>query len=117
VLNARFVHPLAPDLRTEAVALDISQGGCALELGPQALPLVPGMLLRSVEWFEDGVSLFHSNLDVRHVSPDLMEPYGLRVGCAWSAMAPAARRLLNNWIERGGNRGRVAPVEKQLDMA
>jgi hypothetical protein len=114
LLAVRFVHPLAPDLRTEVEALDVGPGGCALELGPQALPLVPGMRLRDVEWLEEGESLFFTDLDVRHVSPDLMEPYGLRVGCSWGAMTNATRQVLNNWIERG--RRRRGRVTVQLDL-
>ncbi len=114
-LGVRFMHPLAPGQPTEAVALDVSTGGCALELGPQALPLVPGMMLRAVEWLEDGEPLFYTDLEVRHVSPDLMEPYGLRVGCCWGAMAPTAQRLLAAWIERG--RRRRGRVTLSLDLA
>ncbi len=113
-MNVRFAHPLAPDQQTEAEALDVSEGGCALELGPQALPLVPGMLLRAVEWREEGEPLFYCDLEVRHVSPDLMEPYGLRVGCSWGTMAPATQRLLTAWIERG--RRRRGRLTLQLDL-
>ncbi|MCA0243735.1 MAG: hypothetical protein LCI02_23100 [Proteobacteria bacterium] len=89
----------------EMPVLDIGKGGCALWLPAGAPELLPGMLLRAVEWQQAGELLFCADLKLCHVGSDPQRPTaGLRLGCSWGLMSKRARTLIDGWLERGQRR-------------
>ncbi len=90
----------------EMPVLDIGAGGCALWLPAGAPPLLPGMLLRAVEWQQaDGELLFCCDLKICHVGSDPLRPTaGLRLGCSWGLMSKGARALIDGWLQRSQRR-------------
>jgi c-di-GMP-binding flagellar brake protein YcgR len=107
--TVRFRHPLAPERWTQMRALDLGRRGCALWRPLDALPLPPGLELAQAEVELDDNTCFFADLRVQHVTLPAAGgaaagPQGVRVGCRWSAMAPAAEQALAGWVRSGQRR-------------
>jgi len=102
---AQMAGGFGADHWIEMPVLDIGTGGCALWLPAGAPALLPGMLLRAVEWQQGDELLFCCDLKVCHVGSDPLRPTaGLRLGCRWGLMSAGARALIDGWLERGQRR-------------
>ncbi len=108
--GARLRHPALPDMQLHLRVMDISLGGCALWLPGDVPPLQPGTVLADVRIELDAVTRFAVELTLRHVScsgcSDGPER-GVRLGCSWRPVNPAALRTLQRWIEQAQKRTRL----------
>lgn len=102
-----FRHPSLPDMSLRLRVLDISIGGCALWLPADVPPVQAGTLLAEVQVELDSDTRFVSAVVLAHVSaqgaagpPGGNGTHGVRVGCGWHRLPPAAERALQRWIDR-----------------
>ncbi|MBA4175221.1 MAG: flagellar brake protein [Leptothrix sp. (in: Bacteria)] len=106
--QARFRHPSMPEMLIELRVLDISIGGCALWLPPDVPPLQAGTLVAEVHIELDADTRLTSAVGLQHVaaqgpfhgSPGGNGTQGVRLGCEWRELPPAAERVLQRWIDR-----------------
>ena len=100
-------HPSLPDMRLTLRIVDLSVGGCALQLPDDVPMLQPGTELRGVRVELDDESSFEATLRLQHVSTLHGSGPGLRLGCAFSQMDGAAQRQLQRYIDRTQQRRRL----------
>jgi len=101
--DAPLVCVPLPPVGSEPVAMlavNIHAGGCALWKPGPALALQAGMLLQAVEVQLDDSHILVARLLVQHVTHLKGDGAGMRAGCAWQAMAPAAQQTLDAWLAR-----------------
>jgi flagellar brake protein len=107
---ARLRHAAMRDMQLSLRVLDISLGGCSLWLPADVPPLQPGTLLSDVHIELDPQTQFAVELRLRHVScsgnSDGPNP-GVRLGCSWRPVNPAALRTLQRWINQAQKRTRL----------
>ena len=108
--GARLRHPALPDMRLDLRVVDVSLGGCALWLPADVPPLQPGAVLADVRIELDAQTQFGVELTLRHVASmgcaDGPER-GVRLGCSWRPVNPAALRNLQRWIDQAQKRTRL----------
>ncbi len=108
--GARLRHPALPDMRLDLRVVDVSLGGCALWLPADVPPLQPGTVLAEVRIELDAQTQFSVELTLRHVASmgcnDGPER-GVRLGCSWRPVNPAALRALQRWIDQAQKRTRL----------
>ena len=108
--GARLRHPALPDMQLNLRVMDVSLGGCALWLPTDVPPLQPGTLLAEVRIELDAQTQFTVELTLRHVASmgctDGPER-GVRLGCSWRPVNPAALRSLQRWIDQAQKRTRL----------
>jgi c-di-GMP-binding flagellar brake protein YcgR len=108
--GARLRHPSLPDMQLDLRVVDVSLGGCALWLPADVPPLQPGAVLANVRIELDAQTQFGVELTLRHVASmgctDGPER-GVRLGCSWRPVSPAALRNLQRWIDQAQKRTRL----------
>jgi len=108
--GARLRHPALPDMLLDLRVVDVSLGGCALWLPTDVPPLQPGTVLADVRIELDAQTQFGVELTLRHVASmgcaDGPER-GVRLGCSWRPVNPAALRNLQRWIDQAQKRTRL----------
>lgn len=108
--GARMRHPALPDMLLDLRVVDVSLGGCALWLPADVPPLQPGSVLAEVRIQLDAQTQFTVELTLRHVasmgSSEGAER-GVRLGCSWRPVNPAALRSLQRWIDQAQKRTRL----------
>ena len=94
-------HPAAPSQILTLRLLDVSVGGCAVALPPDAAPIAPGTLIEGARIELDADTLFVASLKVQHASSGFGPGAnkGLRLGCAFGAMDGAPQRALQRYID------------------
>lgn len=108
--GARLRHPALPDMVLDLRVVDVSLGGCALWLPADVPPLQPGTALAEVRIQLDAQTHFTVELTLRHVaSMGCSEgpERGVRLGCSWRPVNPAALRALQRWIDQAQKRTRL----------
>lgn len=111
--GARLRHPALPEMMLDLRVVDVSLGGCALWLPADVPPLQPGTVLADVRIELDGQTQFGVEMTLRHVASmgcaDGPER-GVRLGCSWRPVNPAALRNLQRWIDQAQKRTRLLAV-------
>jgi flagellar brake protein len=105
--TARLRHPAMPDMTLELRVLDVSIGGCALFVPHDVPPLQPGTTLASVQVSLDLDTGFETTLQMQHVTAIQPDQRGVRMGCAWVRLPPAAERALQRYIDQTQKRRRL----------
>ena len=105
--KALLRHPSMPDMQLALRIVDLSVGGCALQLPDDVPMLPPGCLLRGVRVLLDGGNGFDAALRLQHVSAVHGAAHGLRMGCEFVGLDGAAQRLLQRYIDQLQQRRRV----------
>lgn len=100
-------HPSLPDMRLTLRIVDLSVGGCALQLPDDVPALQPGTELRGVRVELDADSGFDASLRLQHVSTLHGTGPGVRLGCAFGGLDGDAQRQLQRYIDRTQQRRRL----------
>jgi c-di-GMP-binding flagellar brake protein YcgR len=105
--SARVRHPSIPEMALELRVLDVSAGGCALQLPHDVPPLRPGIRLAGVAIELDADTRFVATLTLQHVTAILPNERGVRLGCGWQMPDGAAERTLQRYIDQTQKRRRL----------
>jgi c-di-GMP-binding flagellar brake protein YcgR len=109
---AHLRHPLAPGPMLTLRVLDVSVGGCALALPPEAAPIPPGTVIDEVRLELDADTLFVAAIKVQHASSGFSgSPRGLRLGCAFHQLDGAPQRALQRCIDLTQRRQKFLTLE------
>jgi c-di-GMP-binding flagellar brake protein YcgR len=114
--RARFRHPSLPEMQLSLRVLDVSIGGCALWLPFDVPPLQAGTVLGQVQIDLDADTRFAVGALLQHVSSlgsasETREGGGVRLGCQWQQLPPAAERVLQRWIDRSQRRRHLLSLD------
>lgn len=105
--HVQLRHPSLPDMRLRLRIVDLSVGGCAVQLPDDVPALQAGTELRGVRITLDDDSGFEATLRLQHVSTLHGSGAGVRLGCAFAGLDGAAQRLLQRYIDRTQQRRRL----------
>lgn len=101
--RATLRHPSIPDMQLTLRIVDLSRGGCALQV-PDDLPaLQPGTLLNGVLVELDADTRLQVDLRLQHVTAMHGPPC---LGCAFTDLDAPAQHALQRWIDRAQQRHR-----------
>jgi c-di-GMP-binding flagellar brake protein YcgR len=107
---AHLRHPVAPHEAQSVRVIDVSLGGLALQLGPDAPVIEPGSRLDPVAVDLDALTRLDAALRVVHVSVlntgNKVTP-STRLGCEWISLAGEGTRALQRYIEQTQKRQRL----------
>ncbi len=109
--TARMRHPAIPEMALALRVLDVSVGGCALFLPRDVPPLEPGVRVQRVEIELDADTRFIVSLQIQHLSTIPSSDRGMRVGCEWLQLEPAAERMLQRYIDQTQKRRRLLSLD------
>ena len=87
--------------------VDLSVGGCALQLPDDVPALQPGTELRGARVELDAHTAFGATLRLQHVGTLHGAARGLYLGCAFTDLDGAAQRALQRYIDHTQPRRRV----------
>lgn len=104
---ARLRHPAMPEMALTLRVLDLSLGGCALWCPANVPPLEPGTRLGEIVIELDASNRFTAAATLAHLSSLGQHERGVRVGCEWQQLPPAAERTLQRWIDGAQRRRRL----------
>jgi c-di-GMP-binding flagellar brake protein YcgR len=100
--ESAVVHLRHPASRGEIVTLrvlDVSVGGCALQLPREMAPIEPGTVIDEVRIELDADTLFIAAVTVQHVSGGFGSSHGTRLGCAFVRLDGTSQRALQRYID------------------
>jgi flagellar brake protein len=109
--TATLRHPAIPDMRLTLRVIDISIGGCALQMPADVPALEPGVRLHGVQVDLGGETRFGGTLQIQHLVALNGEGQALRVGCEWLGLAPEAQRALQRYIDQTQKRRRLLALD------
>ena len=95
---AHLRHPALPDMVLPLRVLDVSAGGCALRVSHDVPPLTPGCRVAGVRVELDAETRFSAGLLLQHVTSIIPGEHGVRIGCEWWNLEPAAARALQQYV-------------------
>jgi c-di-GMP-binding flagellar brake protein YcgR len=104
---ARVRHTDIAEMQLALRVLDVSIGGCALLLPDDVPPLQVGGLINQVEIELDADTRFHVDLRLQHVTSLNGDGNGVRLGCEFVRVDPAAQRALQRFIDQTQTRGKL----------
>jgi c-di-GMP-binding flagellar brake protein YcgR len=97
---AHLRHPASRGEMLSLRVLDVSVGGCALLLPPDAQPIEPGTPIDAVRLELDADTLFVAPLVVQHVSGGFgSTSRGSRLGCSFARLDGTSQRSLQRSID------------------
>jgi c-di-GMP-binding flagellar brake protein YcgR len=105
--TARLRHPAIPEMLLTLRVIDVSVGGCALQVPPDVPAIEPGLALHGVQLELDAETRFAATLLILHVSELGDSGHGPRAGCEWQALPPDAQRALQRYIDNTQKRRRL----------
>ncbi|HET9822653.1 MAG TPA: flagellar regulator YcgR PilZN domain-containing protein [Burkholderiaceae bacterium] len=106
--TAHLRHPSLPDMQLALRVLDVSTGGCAMEMPGDVPPIQPGITLARVRLELDGDTRFETDITVQHISGGFGAPEGgVRLGCAFGTLDGTAQRALQRYIDTTQRRKRL----------
>ncbi len=108
---ARMRHPSMPEMALTLRVLDLSLGGCALWCPADVPALQAGTRLGEIVIELDATTRFVSPALLAHVSSLGQHERGVRIGCEWQNLSPAAERALQRWIDAAQRRRRLMAAE------
>ncbi|MCA0244477.1 MAG: flagellar brake protein [Proteobacteria bacterium] len=103
--TARLRHPAIADMRLTLRVIDVSVGGCALQVPADVPAIEPGLTLQGVQIELDAETRFTATLAILHVSD--LGGHGPRAGCEWQALPPESQRALQRYIDNTQKRRRL----------
>jgi flagellar brake protein len=109
--TAHLRHPALPDMLLPLRVIDVSIGGCALLVGHDVPPLQPGTRVAGVRIELDAATRFDGGLLLQHVTHIDPAAGGVRLGCAWDQLPPAAERTLQRYIDQTQKRRRQLALD------
>ncbi len=104
---ARVRHTDIAEMQLALRVLDVSIGGCALQLPDDVPPMQVGGLLNQVEIELDADTRFHVTLRLQHITSLNNESHGVRLGCEFVGADPTALRALQRFIDQTQKRGKL----------
>lgn len=104
-------HPGFPEMRLALRVLDVSVGGCSLQLPPDVPPLPLGIEVEGAELRLDANTRIATGLRLQHASSLAPQAEGLRVGCEWLDMDPEDQRALQRHVDQLQRRRRLLARE------
>jgi c-di-GMP-binding flagellar brake protein YcgR len=104
---ARVRHTDIAEMQLALRVLDVSIGGCALLLPEDVPPMQVGGLINQVEIELDADTRFHVDLRLQHVTSLNTDANGVRLGCEFVRVDPAAQRALQRFIDQTQKRGKL----------
>ena len=97
---AHLRHPASRGEMLTLRVLDVSVGGCALQLPAEAAPIEPGTTLDGVRLELDADTLFVAPLVVQHVSGGFGSNTRVsRLGCSFARLDGTSQRALQRYID------------------
>jgi c-di-GMP-binding flagellar brake protein YcgR len=106
----RLRHPANPSLVMALRVLDLSTGGCGLQLPPDAPPIAEGSRITGARLELDVDVRLALGLEVRRVSEMLDaqgQPVGIRLSCEWQGQNGQAERALQHYVDNLQKRRRM----------
>lgn len=110
---AQMRHPSMPEMTLSLRVIDVSAGGCALQLPHDVPGLQAGTTFGEVRFQLDAGTRFTARLTLHHVTAigaggdgERLEG-GARLGCSWSPLDAGAARSLQRWIDQTQKRRRL----------
>jgi hypothetical protein len=100
-----------PEMRLALRVLDVSIGGCALQLPPDVPPLPLGIVLENVVLCLDGGTRVKVRLRMQHASSVGAQGDGLRLGCELVAPGADAVRGLQRYIDQLQRKRRLMALD------
>jgi c-di-GMP-binding flagellar brake protein YcgR len=105
---AHLRHPALPEMQLALRVLDVSIGGCALALPADVPPIAAGIRIAGARIELDPDSQAEVTLGIQHVSGGFHPgARDLRLGCSFVALAGAAERTLQRYIDLTQRRARL----------
>jgi c-di-GMP-binding flagellar brake protein YcgR len=104
---ARLRHTDIAEMQLALRVLDVSIGGCALQLPDDVPPMQVGGVINRVEIELDADTRFHVALRLQHVTSQNTESLGVRLGCEFVGADAAALRALQRFIDQTQKRGKL----------
>lgn len=95
-----FRHPELPDIKLELRLLDLSAGGCALQMPPDMPPVPPGVRINGAHLQLDTKTRLDVGLIVHHVTAIQPQSEQARLGCELLGLEPPAQRALQRYIDQ-----------------
>jgi len=105
--TAELRHPNLPDMRLRLRVLDISLGGCALQVPGDVPPLPLGIAVDAVRLQLDASTQLQTGLRLQHATSLGSPAAGLRLGCEWTSLAPGTQRNLQHYVDQLQRRRRL----------
>jgi flagellar brake protein len=97
---AHLRHPASKGEMLTLRVLDVSVGGCALQLPAEAQPIEPGTSIDGVRLELDADTLFVAPLTVQHVSGGFGSNTRVsRLGCSFARLDGTSQRSLQRYID------------------
>lgn len=109
--SAQMRHPGLPEMALTLRVLDVSAGGCALQLPPDVPPLPLGTIVHGVQFHLDADTRFEAALRLQHVTSIATPGAGVRLGCEMRRLDPDAQRALQRWIDATQKRRRLLSLD------
>jgi len=104
--TARLRHPAIPEMQLALRVIDVSIGGCALQLPADVPALEPGLTLHGVQLELDADTRFKATVQIQHLSSLSSAGEHLRVGCEWRSLDRDSQRALQRYIDQTQKRRR-----------
>ena len=108
---AAMRHPGLPEMKLALRVLDVSIGGCALQLPADVPPLPLGSLVHGVRFELDADTRFEAALRLQHVTALGQQPGGARLGCELHGLTASAERTLQRYIDQTQKRRRLLSLD------
>lgn len=108
---AELRHPGMPDMRLALRILDVSAGGCALQLPPDVPPLPLGIVLDGVVLNLDASTRLKVKLRMQHASSLGQQADGVRLGCELLEPTAETLRLLQRYVDQLQRKRRLMALD------
>jgi c-di-GMP-binding flagellar brake protein YcgR len=109
--TADLRHPGIPDMRLRLRILDVSAGGCALQLPPDVPPLPMGIVLDGVQLNLDAGTRLKVRLRMQHASSMGPQAEGVRLGCELLEPTADTLRGLQRYVDQLQRRRRLMALD------
>lgn len=106
----RMLHPRDPSLKLALKVLDISTGGCGLEVTSEVPALAEGTLVKAARLDLDLGTHLQVDLEIQRASQMISadgRPAGVRLSCRWLRLTGQAERSLQMYTDQLQRRSRM----------
>jgi len=106
----RMQHPRDPSVKLALKVLDISTGGCGLEVPPEAPPIREGTYVKGARLELDLGTHLQVDLEIQRSSQVISadgSPKGTRLSCRWLRLTGQAERSLQMYTDQLQRRSRM----------
>jgi len=105
--TAYLRHPSMPEMTLPLRVVDVSIGGCCLLAADDVPPLQAGSRIAGVRVELDSDTHFEASLQLQHVTSIRGAEGGMRLGCEWVDLGGNAGRVLQRYIDQTQKRRRL----------